>query len=122
MGFALGQRSRERLKGVDNRLVKVVERAIEITEVDFTVLEGLRTPERQKQLVNEGFSQTLKSKHLTGHAVDLGALVNGTISWDKEPYYKIEKAMKQAAQELNIKVRWGGDFKSFFDAPHWELV
>jgi peptidoglycan L-alanyl-D-glutamate endopeptidase CwlK len=122
MGFALGQRSRERLKGVDDRLVKVVERAIEITEVDFTVLEGLRTPERQKQLVNEGFSQTLKSKHLTGHAVDLGALVNGVVSWDKEPYYKIEKAMKQAAQELNIKVRWGGDFKSFFDAPHWELV
>jgi peptidoglycan L-alanyl-D-glutamate endopeptidase CwlK len=122
MGFALGQRSRERLKGVDDRLVRVVERAIELTEVDFTVLEGLRTPERQKQLVNEGFSQTLKSKHLTGHAVDLGALVNGKISWDKEPYYKIEKAMKQAAQELNIKVRWGGDFKSFFDAPHWELV
>jgi peptidoglycan L-alanyl-D-glutamate endopeptidase CwlK len=122
MGFALGQRSRERLKGVDDRLVKVVERAIEITEIDFTVLEGLRTPERQKQLVNEGFSQTLKSKHLTGHAVDLGALVNGVVSWDKEPYYKIEKAMKQAANELNIKVRWGGDFKSFFDAPHWELV
>jgi len=122
MGFALGQRSRERLKGVDDRLVKVVERAIEITEIDFTVLEGLRTPERQKQLVNEGFSQTLKSKHLTGHAVDLGALVNGVVSWEKEPYYKIEKAMKQAANELNIKVRWGGDFKSFFDAPHWELV
>jgi peptidoglycan L-alanyl-D-glutamate endopeptidase CwlK len=122
MGFALGQRSRERLKGVDDRLIKVVERAIEITEVDFTVLEGLRTPERQKQLVNEGFSQTLKSKHLTGHAVDLGALVNGVVSWDKEPYYKIEKAMKQAANELNIKVRWGGDFKSFFDAPHWELI
>ncbi len=122
MGFALGSRSKERLVGVDPRLIKVVERAIELTEVDFTVLEGLRTPERQKQLVSEGFSQTLKSKHLTGHAVDLGALVNGVVSWDKEPYYKIEKAMKQAANELNIKVRWGGDFKSFFDAPHWELV
>jgi peptidoglycan L-alanyl-D-glutamate endopeptidase CwlK len=122
MGFNLGQRSRDRLKGVDDRLVKVVERAIELTEIDFTVLEGLRTPERQKQLVNEGFSQTLKSKHLTGHAVDLGALVNGKITWEKEPYYKIADAMKKAAQELNIKVRWGGDFKSFFDAPHWELV
>lgn len=122
MGFNLGQRSRDRLKGVDDRLVKVVERAIELTEIDFTVLEGLRTPERQKQLVNDGFSQTLKSKHLTGHAVDLGALVNGKITWEKEPYYKIADAMKKAAQELNIKVRWGGDFKSFFDAPHWELV
>ena len=122
MSFVLGQRSRERLKGVDERLVKVVERAIQITEVDFTVLEGLRTPERQKQLVAEGFSQTLKSKHLTGHAVDLGALVDNKISWDKAPYFKIADAMKKAADELNVKVRWGGDFKSFFDGPHWELV
>ena len=122
MAFKLGQRSKDRLKGVDERLVKVVERAIELTEIDFTVLEGLRTPERQKQLVADGFSQTLKSKHLTGHAVDLGALVNNKITWEKEPYYKIADAMKKAAQELNIKVRWGGDFKSFFDAPHWELV
>lgn len=122
MAFQLGQRSKDRLKGVDERLVKVVERAIELTEIDFTVLEGLRTPERQKQLVSEGFSQTLKSKHLTGHAVDLGALVNGTVSWDKEHYHIIAKAMKKAADELNIKVRWGGDFKSFFDGPHWELV
>ena len=107
---------------MDDRLVKVVERASELTEIDFTVLEGLRTPERQKQLVSEGFSQTLKSKHLTGHAVDLGALVNGTVSWDKEHYHTIAKAMKTAADELNIKVRWGGDFKTFFDGPHWELV
>lgn len=122
MGFNLGQRSKDRLKGVDERLVKVVERAIELTEVDFTVLEGLRTPERQKQLVSEGFSQTLKSKHLTGHAVDLGALVNGTVSWDKEHYYTIAKAMKKSAEELKINIRWGGDFKSFFDGPHFELV
>ena len=122
MGFSLGQRSKDRLKGVDERLVKVVERAIELTEIDFTVLEGLRTPERQKQLVNEGFSQTLKSKHLTGHAVDLGALVNGAVSWDKEHYHTISKAMKKSAEELKINIRWGGDFKSFFDGPHFELV
>lgn len=122
MGFNLGQRSKDRLKGVDERLVKVVERAIELTEVDFTVLEGLRTPERQKQLVAEGFSQTLKSKHLTGHAVDLGALVNGVVSWDKEHYHTIAKAMKKSAEELKINIRWGGDFKSFFDGPHFELV
>jgi peptidoglycan L-alanyl-D-glutamate endopeptidase CwlK len=122
MGFNLGQRSRDRLVGVDNRLIKVVERAIELTEIDFTVLEGLRTPERQKQLVNEGFSQTLKSKHLTGHAVDLGALVNGAVSWDKQHYHTIAKAMKKSAEELKINIRWGGDFKSFFDGPHFELV
>ena len=122
MRFKLSQRSKDRLKGVDERLVKVVERAIEITEVDFSVLEGLRTPERQKQLVADGFSQTLKSKHLTGHAVDLGALVNGTISWDKQHYHTIADAMKKSAEELKVNIRWGGDFKSFFDGPHFELV
>jgi len=122
MGFALGSKSKERLVGVDSRLVKVVERAIELTEVDFTVLEGLRSPERQKQLVNEGFSQTLKSKHLTGHAVDLGALVNGVVSWDKQYYHTIADAMKKSAEELKINIRWGGDFKSFFDGPHFELI
>lgn len=122
MTFKLGQRSKERLQGVDHRLVMVVEKAITLTTIDFTVLEGLRTPERQQQLVNDGFSKTLKSKHLTGHAVDLGALVDGKVSWDKEPYFEIAKAMKQAAKDLEVNIRWGGDFKSFFDGPHFELV
>lgn len=122
MTFKLGERSKERLQGVDHRLVMVVEKAITLTTIDFTVLEGLRTPERQQQLVNDGFSQTLKSKHLTGHAVDLGALVDGKVSWDKEPYFEIAKAMKQAAKDLKVNIRWGGDFKSFFDGPHFELV
>jgi len=122
MTFKLGQRSKERLQGVDHRLVMVVEKAITLTTVDFTILEGLRTPERQQQLVNDGFSKTLKSKHLTGHAVDLGALVDGKVSWDKEPYFEIAKAMKQAAKDLEVNIRWGGDFKSFFDGPHFELV
>lgn len=122
MTFKLGQRSKEKLQGVDQRLVMVVEKAITLTTIDFTVLEGLRTPERQQQLVNDGFSKTLKSKHLTGHAVDLGALVDGKVSWDKEPYFEIAKAMKQAAKDLEVNIRWGGDFKSFFDGPHFELV
>lgn len=122
MTFKLGERSKERLQGVDHRLVMVVEKAITLTTIDFTVLDGLRTPERQQQLVNDGFSKTLKSKHLTGHAVDLGALVGGKVSWDKEPYFEIAKAMKQAAKDLEVNIRWGGDFKSFFDGPHFELV
>jgi len=122
MRFKLSQRSKDRLKGVDERLIKIVERAIEITKIDFSILKGLRTPERQKQLVADGFSQTLKSKHLTGHAVDLGALVNGTISWDKKHYHTIADAMKKSAEELKVNIRWGGDFKSFFDGPHFELV
>ena len=122
MAFALSQRSKDRLKGVDPRLVKVVEEAITITEVDFGVTEGLRTPERQKELVSKGFSQTLKSKHLTGHAVDLAAFVDGKVTWEKEFYHKIADAMKKAAENQGTKIRWGGDFKSFFDGPHFELV
>ena len=93
MSFVLGAKSKEKLQGVDIRLVRLVEQAIKETTVDFTVLEGLRTPERQQQLVNDGFSQTLKSKHLTGHAVDLVAIVNGKVSWDKEHYPEIARAM-----------------------------
>lgn len=122
MSFSLGAKSREKLEGVDIRLVRLVEQAIKETTVDFTVLEGLRTPERQQQLVNDGFSQTLKSKHLTGHAVDLVALVDGKVSWDKQYYPEIARAMKKAAEQQQVNIRWGGDFKTFFDGPHFELV
>ena len=122
MSFSLGERSRINLKGVDIRLVRIVEQAIKESAIDFSVTEGLRTPERQQQLVNDGFSQTMKSKHLTGHAVDLVALVDGKVSWDKKHYPEIARAMKKAAAEQKVNIRWGGDFKSFFDGPHFELV
>lgn len=119
--FRLGKRSRKNLEGVHPDLVAVVERAIEITEVDFTVIEGMRTLKRQKQLWREGATRTLNSRHLTGHAVDIAAWVNGTVSWDWEYYYKIEDAMKQAAEELGVDIEWGGDWRSFKDGPHWQL-
>jgi peptidoglycan L-alanyl-D-glutamate endopeptidase CwlK len=122
MKFKLSTRSLNNLKNVDADLIKVVNRAIEITEIDFGITEGVRTPERQQQLVKEGKSQTLRSKHLIGRAVDVAAFVNGKVSWEKEHYVKIAKAFKQAAKELNVNIRWGGDFKSFFDGPHFELV
>ena len=122
MSFVLGAKSKEKLQGVDIRLVRLVEQAIKETTVDFTVLEGLRTPERQQQLVNDGYSQTLKSKHLTGHAVDLVAIVDGKVSWDKQYYPEIARAMKKAAADQQVNIRWGGDFKSFFDGPHFELI
>jgi peptidoglycan L-alanyl-D-glutamate endopeptidase CwlK len=122
MSFVLGAKSKEKLQDVDIRLVRLVEQAIKETTIDFTVLEGLRTPERQQQLVNDGFSQTMKSKHLTGHAVDLVAIVGGKVSWEKQHYPEIAKAMKKAAADQNVKIRWGGDFKSFFDGPHFELM
>ena len=119
--YKLGPRSQSRLKGVHPDLVKVVERAIEITTVDFTVLEGLRTPERQKTLMESGASQTLNSRHITGHAVDLGAWVEDEVRWDWPLYHKIAAAMKEAAKELNVAIVWGGDWRTFKDGPHFEL-
>lgn len=121
MPFALGTRSRERLKGVHPDLVRVVERAIQLTEVDFTVLEGLRTAARQQQLVKSGASKTMRSRHLTGHAVDLAAFIGGEIRWDWPLYHKIAKAVKQAAAELKVPIEWGGDWRTFKDGPHWQL-
>ena len=119
--FKLGKKSIERLQGVHPDLVRVVERAIDLTTVDFTVLEGLRSPERQQTLVASGASQTLNSRHITGHAVDLGAWVDNQVDWSWPLYTKIANAMKAAATELGIPIVWGGDWKTFKDGPHFEL-
>lgn len=132
--FKLGQRSLSRLKGVDDRLVAVVKRAIALSEVDFTVLEGLRTVERQKELFAKKFTKTLKSKHIIGHAVDLAVfeMVNGqrNVDWSNlTNFRKIRDAMFAAADELGVKIRWGGDWnrngksedEKFYDGPHFEL-
>jgi peptidoglycan LD-endopeptidase CwlK len=119
--FKLGRRSVERLQGVHPDLVKVVERAIEMSPVDFTVLEGLRSPERQQTLVASGASQTLNSRHITGHAVDLGAWVDNQVDWSWPLYHKIANAMKAAANDLGVAIVWGGDWKTFKDGPHFEL-
>ena len=120
-GFKLGSRSLERLQGVHPDLIKVVKRAIEITEVDFTVLEGVRTLERQKKLYASGASKTLNSRHLTGHAVDIAPWIDNKVSWDWDYYYPLAEAVKKAALELGVSVEWGGDWKSFKDGPHWQL-
>ena len=122
MAFKLGKKSLERLDGVHPDLVAVVKLAITKTTVDFTVLEGLRTHERQKQLVASGASKTMKSRHLTGHAVDLGALIGGKVEWSWPLYDQIAVAMKAAAKELDIEIEWGGDWKSFKDGPHYQLA
>lgn len=121
--FKLSQRSRRKLEGVHPDLVKLVERAIEISPVDFTVTEGLRTPERQKELVEAGASQTMKSRHLTGHAVDLAALVGGKLDWSMSLYYSIAEAMRTAAQYYQIPLRWGGAWARIDDnyTPAWQL-
>jgi len=108
MAYVLSRRSRSNLEGVHPDLVKVVERAIEITACDFMVAEGLRSLERQRELVANGDSWTLDSRHLTGHAVDLWAYVAGDISWNWDHYFTIATAMRKAAKELGVSLRWGG--------------
>ena len=119
--YKLGPTSISRLKGLHPDLVKVVQRAIEISTVDFTVLEGLRSLERQKALVAAGASKTMKSRHLDGHAVDLGAWVDDRVDWSWPLYSKIADAMKAAAKELNIPIEWGGDWVHLKDGPHFQL-
>jgi peptidoglycan L-alanyl-D-glutamate endopeptidase CwlK len=118
MSYKLGPKSLMNLKGVHPDLQRVVERAIGISESDFTVLEGLRSLERQKTLLAAGKSKTLHSRHITGHAVDI---IPFPVSWDWKDYPPIEKAMKQAAKDLGVDLEWGGDWKSFPDAPHHQL-
>ena len=150
MSFRLSQRSIERLEGVNEELVRVVKRAIAVTKVDFGVIEGVRSEEKQRELVAAGASQTMESKHLTGRAVDLMAYINGRGSWELSLYDDIAHAMRQAAIEQNIGIRWGAAWiipdirvwtgpmdaamnyyidsrrrqnkRPFIDAPHFELI
>lgn len=121
MTSTLGKKSQEKLAGVHPALVKVVEKASTISSVEFIVLEGRRSSTRQAQLVKAGASKTMNSRHLSGHAVDLGAMLNGQIRWDWPLYHQIAKAMKEAAVQLEIPITWGGDWKKFPDGPHFEL-
>lgn len=121
MSFKLSKRSIAMLEGVHVDLVKVVMLAIKKTDVDFRVNEGMRTVERQKELLAKHATTTMKSRHLTGHAVDLVALLDGQVRWDWPLYYKIADAMKKAAAELSIPIEWGGDWRKFPDGPHFQL-
>ncbi|CZF85932.1 hypothetical protein [Grimontia marina] len=93
MSFRLGSRSRHRLEGLPSHLVQIVEHAITLSDIDFTVLEGLRSTRRQRQLAHQGASQTLRSRHLPGHAVDLGAWVGDELRWDWPLYHRIAEAI-----------------------------
>ena len=136
--------------GVEPELKEVVYEAIKVTKIDFGVIEGLRTEEKQKQLVESGASQTMKSKHLEGRAVDLMAYIDGRGSWELNVYDEIADAMKEAAIKVDVAVRWGAAWtvtdirewegtmedamnsyidtrrsegrRPFIDAPHFELM
>lgn len=108
MTFYLGAKSRAELAGLDHRLVIVVERAIETTEVDFAVHDGIRSVEEQRKYVAAGTSKTMRSKHLEGRAVDLVPYIAGKLRWEWEPIYRIAAAMALAAAEKDVRLRWGG--------------
>ena len=109
MKFKLSARSLKKLEGVDSRLVVCVHRAIELTSVDFGVTEGLRSRDRQVELYEKGASQIkFGGTHVEGRAVDLVAYIDGHVSWTLSLYDDIADAMRQAAIENDISMRWGG--------------
>ena len=117
----LSDRSWRRLVGVRPELAAIVARALQLAPFDFTVLEGLRTRQRQAELVAEGASETMRSRHLTGHAVDLGVLIDGQISWQFRYYRDLRDAMLVAAREFRVPLEWGGNWRDLRDGPHFQL-
>ena len=120
MGYALGAKSKQRLVGVHPDLVRCVQLAITLTTQDFTVLEGLRSIETQREYVRKGASQTMDSRHLKGpdgygHAVDLAAWVGGMVRWEWDLYLPIADAMRRAGQQLGVPIRYGGGWYSLTD-------
>lgn len=122
MARRFSSRSLRNLRGVHPDLVRVMERALQISPLDFIVIEGLRTPERQRELVASGASKTMNSRHLTGHAVDLLPIgPGGKAAFDWPLYHQLAPAVKAAARELGVPIVWGGDWSTFKDGPHFEL-
>ncbi|ECE0486488.1 M15 family peptidase [Salmonella enterica subsp. enterica] len=118
--FTFTKRSLSRLQGVNMHLIKLAERALELSPIDFGITEGVRTKERQSMLYHQGKSETLNSRHLTGHAIDVMAYPTPDGSWDFADYELIAAAFAQASKELNISVEWGGNWKSR-DGVHFQL-
>ncbi len=121
MAYKFSARSMRSLNGVHADLVRVAHRALELTPVDFVVIEGVRSVRRQRALVGAGASRTMNSRHITGHAIDVAAYVDGGIRLDWPLYACIAAAFKSAAEELEVPIKWGGDWISFRDGPHFEL-
>jgi len=126
MALTLTQRDYTRLKGLHPDLVRVVRRAEAMTDLQFMVLEGLRTVERQRELLKAKATTTMNSRHIKakngyGHAVDLAPMLNGKVSWDWPLYHRLAKIIKAAAKAEKVALEWGGDWKRFKDGPHWQL-
>jgi peptidoglycan L-alanyl-D-glutamate endopeptidase CwlK len=121
MAWKLGKKSLERLAGVKEPLQNVIKSAIVDSPYDFSITCGLRTIEEQKVLVATGKSKTMKSKHLTGDAVDIAVFVDGKLTWELKYYKTVATHIKKVAAKLGVKITWGGDWQSFIDGPHFQL-
>lgn len=135
--MALSKSSLDKLSGVHPDLVRVVKRAAANSKIDFAVVEGRRSIERQKELLKAGATKILNSRHITGHAVDLVPLLDGKPRWDWSLYLKIAACIRDAAVAEKVPIRWGGTWdllngvsgqftskmlsNSFPDGPHFEL-
>jgi len=125
-GFYFGKLSKSRLIGVDSRLVATFNRAIQITTIDFTIVDGLRSKEKQAAAVRSGASFTMNSRHLTGHAVDVAPWVSGAISWKWEHFHILAPFIFEAAKQVKSPVEWGGNWpavkgRSRPDGAHWQI-
>lgn len=119
--FKFSESSEKKFNGVHPDLVRVARLALKYSPIDFKITEGLRSIKRQKELVEIGASQTMNSRHITGHAIDFAALLNGFVRWDWPLYEKIANAFKLASADLGIPIVWGGDWRTLKDGPHIEL-
>lgn len=121
MNYSFSKLSRQRMEGVHPDLIAVMELALSRSKVDFLIVEGLRTRARQAELVKSGASQTMNSRHLTGHAIDIAPYVDGAVRWDWPLFHELAPVVKQAAADLGVSIEWGGDWTTFKDGPHWQL-
>src|SRR5690606_16344947 len=120
-GYRWSAASQRRLEGVHEDLRAVMTRALALTPIDLTILEGLRTVERRRELVAQGASQPPNSRHLTGQAVDVAPWVDGRISVHGPHYHAVAPVIFRAAEEVGVEVEWGGNWPGFPAGPHWQL-
>lgn len=114
-------RSLQRLDQAHPDLKRLMLEAAKRCPVDFEISEVRRSKQRQQQLVDAGASQTLRSRHLTGHAADIYCTVDGKLRWDWPLYARAAVHIKSVAASLGIKIVWGGDWRTLRDGPHYEL-
>ena len=119
--FSFSKASLDKMNGVNSKLVILMKEAIKNSPYDFKITEGLRTVERQKELVKTGKSKTMNSYNLKGQAVDIAVLIDNKITWDFKYYKKVADHIKEVARKLGYVITWGGDWKTFKDGPHFQI-